>query len=722
MTLKPRFFSLIVLVILAVLTACDTAIPTPPPITINITAVSDTDALGQAVAEALAATDQANARLTETVIANNGMTLTPSSTPTITPTPSPTATRLVTTTPTLTPTDTLTPTYLPVVTSSPAPSANQSYGWLRFVNQWVGANGQAAAVPVDVYVNEDRIASAVTFGNQSNYYQVAPGAVRLSLRNADQAAADPQTSAPIATTIVDVTPGGVVSVLSMDLGTGMALYPVREDPSPLPVGKSRLTIIQANPGLPVVHVDSPDKALRLATNLKVGSIVGPFDIPGGKYTLDLNDVRSSAVTTISSVSPNLVGQVSNFLILLPPSVIGGGTITTANQWTGLTAHVKNDLGVRFINALSNLGTIQLTVGQTALDNLEISQISPSLPVPILGSPYNIYYGDGFTSLSDASTLGPYTNDPDEAADKLILLVPNEKVKTSFKAVSFSQNAPRSAINASLRFIHGLPGAVPLNLQIRPIRPPTVDANGQQQPAPTWATVGQAEYGTGTSYFSRNPETYAIRVVQSGSQTVLAELPPQQFLAGGAYDFVVVPGAQTGSAKLVMVEPSVQITQLVQGASNPTAVYEAVSGTLTALAPAQVAVTVTQTFTPTPTRTPIPTNTPRPTNTPEFRQPLLVVNPAPPNTTVGIISLIGENFQPKVQYVITLDGTQTPLVTGQVNDDGTLIESIQLPVSLSPGIHSLRVCADCRTRGVQQAAYTQFIVADPNLTPTATAQP
>ncbi len=64
-------------------------------------------------------------------------------------------------------------------------------------------------------------------------------------------------------------------------------------------------------------------------------------------------------------------------------------------------------------------------------------------------------------------------------------------------------------------------------------------------------------------------------------------------------------------QLLMVEPTVQITELVQGSGNPTAVYEAVSGTLTAVAPVQVAVTVTQTFTPTPTRTPIMTNTPRP---------------------------------------------------------------------------------------------------------------
>jgi len=558
---------------------------------------------------------------------------------------------------------------------------------------------------------------------------VTPGAVRISLRAVDQVINNPKADAPIVTTIVDVTPGGIVSVIALDLGAGLNLFPVREDASPLAVGQSRLTIIQANPGLPAVNVDILDKGLRLASNLNVGNIIGPFEIAGGNYTVDLNDAKATTISTITSLSLDLTGQVSNFLILLPPAVIGSSTITTSDQWTGLTGRVKNDLGVRFINALTNIGSVQIAIGQSVfgqavIDNLAISQVSPSLPVPLLGSRFDITSEGESAARIDSGELGPYTADTDITADKIVLLLPDEKTtsRNTFIPVTFSQNAPRSAINASLRFIHGLPGAVPLNLQIRPLRAPTTDANGQIQEPPGWATVGQAEYGTASNYFTRNPEVYAIRIVQSGSQTVLADLPPQQFLAGGIYDFVVVPGSQTGSAKLLMVEPSIQVTQLVQGSNNPTAVYEAVSGTLTAMAPQQVAVTVTQTFTPTPSRTPVPTNTPRPTNTAEFRQPLLVVNPAPPDTTIGTISLVGENFQPKLQYAITLDEGSIPILTGQVNDDGTLLESIPLPENLSPGIHSLRVCADCRPRGVQQAAYAQFIVADPRITPTATAQP
>lgn len=721
--MKSKLFLCCIGLVMALLAACDTSIPTPPPISINITAVDNTTALAQAVAEAVAATDQAHAHMTETVIANNGMTLTPSHTPTITPTPSATATRPVTATRTPTATQSLTPTYQPILTNTPAAAANRDYGWIRFLNSWVSTNAQASSVPVDVFVNEDRIARAVAFGSETNYYQVSPGAIRISLRTVNDSTNAADVPAPIVTTIVDVPPGGVVTVLAIDFGKGLNLYPVREDSSPISVGISRLTIVQANPALPTLDIDATTSRLRLASSINVGTVIGPLDLPAGEYALDLNDAKASSTTTLTSLPVNLTGQVSNILVLLPPSSLGTGSITRTLQSTGLTGRVENDLGIRFINALAAIGPIQLSVGQGVISDLGVSQVSPSVPVPVLGAPLTVSEeGDIITKLGE-DVLGPYTGDADATADKIILLLPNEQANAApYLMATFAQNAPRSAINASLRLIHGLPGAVPLNLQIRPLRALEPAVEGQPAQTPAWATVGQAEYGGASAYFSRNPEVYAVRVVQSGSQTVIAELPPQQFLAGGIYDFVVVPGAQTGSAQLLMVEPSIQITELVQGSANPTAIYEAVSGTLTAQAPAQVAVTVTSTFTATPSRTPVPTNTPRPTNTPEFRLPLLTVNPAPPNTAVDQINLVGENFQPKLQYVITLDTSNTPILTGQINDDGTLLATITLPENLDTGIHSLRVCVDCRPRGVQQAAYAQFIKADPRVTPTATAQP
>ncbi len=79
-------------------------------------------------------------------------------------------------------------------------------------------------------------------------------------------------------------------------------------------------------------------------------------------------------------------------------------------------------------------------------------------------------GEVPAKISDG-VLGPYTAATDTTDDKLILLLPDDSdtSKVGFTVVTFAQNAPRSAINASIRFIHAFPGAVPLNLQIRPLR-------------------------------------------------------------------------------------------------------------------------------------------------------------------------------------------------------------------------------------------------------------
>lgn len=73
-------------------------------------------------------------------------------------------------------------------------------------------------------------------------------------------------------------------------------------------------------------------------------------------------------------------------------------------------------------------------------------------------------------------------------------------------------------------------------------------------------------------------------------------------------------------------------------------------------------------------------------------------------------------------MITLDNGTVAIVSGRTNDDGSLLGNIPLPENLPPGLHSLRVCVDCRVRGAQQAQYAQFIIADPRVTATATAQP
>lgn len=713
------------LFVLLVLVACDSAIPSPPAVTVIITAVDDTQALQQGVAEALTGTAQVQAGLTETVFAQGGITLTPSTTPTSTAMPSITPTRFVTATRTPTATSSPTSTFSPVSTHAPAIPVTQGAGWVRVLNSRVQASGQPEALALDVFVNDERIVRQLEPGQQTNYYQVAPGAVRISLGKVDEPPTTPNGAPPLLTTVINVQAGQVISVVATGTGNGLTLYPVPEDPAPLAAGQARLTVVQFNPVLGAVNALLPDKRLELAKNLGLGSIVGPLDVPAGSYAIHFHDAAAPDQLIAALPPLQLRGQLSYLLILLPPASIEEGLIRI-QLVNSLTGRLASDVGVRFVNALPNRDSITLKLGQSDLYDLALGSVSNTIPVSGLGTPFSILAegAGGEVNLLNNATLGPWSADANKDADKIILLYPNPQVAAPLPVSmgEFDQNPPRSTINASIRLIHALSGTVPLNLQIRAIRQ-IVDENGvgRGQEETPWVPLGQAiTFATASDYFSRTPEVYEVRVLQSGSQTLIASLPAQEFLAGGVYDFVVLPGQEMGSAQLLLLQPGVQVTQLVMGIGNPTAVYEAVAATLTAAAPISTA-TPTRAASPTPTRTPVSTNTPRPSNTPDYLLPILLVNPAPPETAVDNINLRGENFQPGQPYVITLDDRVAVIISGRINDDGTLLATIPLD-NLSPGLHSLRVCVDCRVRGAQQAQYALFIVADPSVTATATAQP
>jgi hypothetical protein len=203
--------------------------------------------------------------------------------------------------------------------------------------------------------------------------------------------------------------------------------------------------------------------------------------------------------------------------------------------------------------------------------------------------------------------------------------------------------------------------------------------------------------------------------------VIDQLPAFQMSAGGTYDFVMMPDVAEGSVRLMLIQPSAQNTQESGGQAQATAVFEAVAATLTAQSPVEEA-SPTALPSPTATRTPPPTNTPRPTNTPEFAAPSVQVDPAPPNTVSSTLDIFGQHFAAKTTYTISLDNDGQAILTGSVQDDGSISETLELPPGLSAGPHVVRVCADCRLRGAQQETFAVFLVAPANLTATPTVRP
>jgi hypothetical protein len=707
-----RPYILMFVAILVLMAACETNIPDPVVI-VEITAVDDTTALAIGVADALTSTAMNPIGLTETELARLGYTLTP--TPSQTPIPSPavvTATPLPGASPTFTPSVTPTPTYAPLPTNvalSPnITEENQPAGRLRIANAWIGETAPVDA-RVDVYVNDARIARALDVRQVTAYQQVAAGAVRVDLHSAT--AADDR---PLVGLTVPIPAGGSVSLVVVDLGSGLVLIPVLEDVTPLPTGMSRLTVFQANPLLLESNLVFPQIQRELIRNLQTGQIIGPFDLPSDNYRLEFYDSFTPDALVGELPDVNLTGQVNHLMVLVPAS---SDTLTVTDQivFTSSTRLVDTDVNARFINAANQVGTVSVAWdGRVQLPNLQVGNISVPIPISSLGITLNVTNSNG--NEVAAAPFGPW---PPTDGDKIVVMLNGTGIQESSvtNIAVFSQNPSPSPIRANLRLINALPDTVPLSLQTSLVASSAAAQGGEPTPMPWEVVVANVSYGQPSNYSGRAPNLYEVRVVLTGTDTAIAAVGQFQLLAGGTYDFIVVPGSEPGSAELLVVQPDVQPGSA--SVQDPEVLQEIVAATLTAMVTPN-ANTPTPIRTPTTTITPVPTNTVHPTNTPSILPSELIIDPAPPNTAVGTFTVLGINFVPEARYTVNLDGG--PIIrNGTVNPDGTLLVAIPLPANISPGPHIVGICVDCRVGGTPQAVYGVVIVAGPNITPSPTRQ-
>ncbi|MEO8607718.1 MAG: DUF4397 domain-containing protein [Chloroflexota bacterium] len=714
--MKQRFsirkLSLMLVILLTALAACDTGVPPAPPITVVITVVPNTAALQQAVVEALDGTQQASLAQTATVFAQGGVTYTPS--PTLTPseTPTITPTRYVTSTPTPLPSDTPTPTYAPFLTTTPV-SAADAPSWVRVLHAWQDVAQTGLNTSVDVYFNDERIGRDLQLGEQTNYLQLAPGQLRVTLRDVD---ANLTTPTPLKlNNVVDIPPGVTLSLVMVDLGTGLQLLPVSEDLSPISSGLSRVTVIQANPELLPVNLLFTDDKRALASNLTSGDVLGPMEIPSKSYLLDGFNADETGQLLFTLPRLNLVSRL-NYILVMIPFRGQEQRLTDGLVFSGNTRLIDEDLNARFVNFAPNSGPLTVSVdGQAIFTNMPVGAISAAIPLSATGS--NLTVADANGRYLYYGLLGPWTADNERKSDKIVLLGDAKDASGNgiIAVNTVSQNAPRSAINANLRLIHALPGGSSLSLEILRV------SASQGSNGPTWIPLASASAGTASAYVPRTPEILDVRVVQTGTRNVIAQLQGLQILPGGMYDFVALPGTEVGSFRLELMQPIVQFTTLAIDKGDPTAIAEAVQATLTAQAPA-ISPTPTSQSTSTATPTPVATNTPRPTNTPNVLPPTLIIDPAPPDTAVNNFSLIGQNFSVGKRFVIFLDADGRELARGTVNNNGSFQMTIKIPVDVTPGPHIIQVCVDCRAGGIQQAQYTSLLVAGPNATPSPTPKP
>lgn len=718
-------FFLLAMLVAGIIASCDTNIPAPPQVTVNITLVSDQSALNDAVAAALTGTALQNVYATETALERGDITLTPTSTPTFTLTPRPpTATRVLSPTPTMTPTITPTPTFAPFAPNTPSAFESRAEGGrIRVVNAL-----QSTQYPsVDIFVEDLAIGRTVAAGEVTSYQRVLSPTVRVSIYGVNEGTQDTSIF-PIVNRVIEVPNGGGVSVIFGDFGAGLALLPVIEDMTPLDTGYARVTVVQANPRMLRSNLSISQLQRALVYNLGLGEIAGPFDIPTGEYPIGIYDADNPSLLLQMTGSHDFNNRLNYLLVFYPPPPDSDSLeIIDYQIFEGGTARTPTDIAAYFVNAASSAGPLTVILdGQVQVRALNVGDVLGPVPVSQLGNKIVV---------EDQRGQGAYTDDVplwgmgDSATDKIIILfdrIPSDLLPDTVEIGVFSRNPRPSVVGSNIRLIHGLTGTtVTLDLQIRSTNPAIINnpfgVPPSQQGNTAWSPVIQnVAFGTASDYVNRTPNVFDVRLVLSGTQSTQASLDGLQLLAGGVYDFVALPGERGGVAKLVLIEPDVQVSTLGINQADPEVIRQQVEAALTASAPA-ISVTPTVARTPTPTISPVPTNTPPPSNTPGVAIPSLLVNPAPPNAITETFVLIGENFVANRRYSINIDGG-AEVQSGNTDAQGGFQTTISLPNNSVPGLHVVRVCVDCRISGAQQEQLIAIRVADPNVTPTVTSQP
>ncbi len=680
-----RLLTWVVLIALF-LAACEAKVPTPPPVTVVVSSVDYQSALADGVALALTATAQQPAGATETQLARLGVSLTPSLTPSHTRTPlPPTPTRQVTPSRPPPPSITPSPTFAPFpVNGMDNTGGDGAAGRLRVLNAWANAS-------VDVYLNDVRISRSLPFAGATTYHELQTEAVRVTVIAGSLTLGQ----------VVAVPAGGSVSVLVADFGSGVTLRPVYEDVSALSMNASRLTVVQANPRLLRADLLLPEVQRTLAFALDVNEQAGPIDLPSRDYRIEFYDSTAPGELLTILNKLHLDSQVNYLLVLLPPPP-NATTLTDYVLFEGSAPRVNGDVGVRFVNAASQPLSVQWG-GQVQLTRLDVGSLSVPLPLPASGTKLTLTDDQQRVIAEQDITTGE--------GDQVVVIRTNE-MDRNVEIVAFSQSAPSSVLNSQLRLINALPDISALSLELR------IAGTALTPPAPAadqeWLVLlDRIPYGGASSYAGLGSELYDVRVTLAGTETIVAAMPEVQLLAGSLYDFVVVPGSESGSAHLLLVQPDVQ-TGLRLGQLDPS-VVEQVRATLTAMAPSVVSVS-SDTPTPTPTMTAVFTNTPHPTNTPSVSSPSLLVDPAPPQVAVGSFVLLGLDFVPRMDYVVSLVPSQRVLLRGITDVNGTLVADIILPANMADGLYIVRACVGCTSSGPQQEAFTVINAIFPTPSP------
>ena len=185
--------------------------------------------------------------------------------------------------------------------------------------QVVVLHASPTAPALDVFLDSARVATNLAYGQASAPVAADSGSRRLRLRQAG-------TTALLAELPVALPAGGRATIA---LVGPLASLQVRTtiDTVPLPAGRARLRFLQAaaGQGLLDLYLTAPNADLAAATptatNLDLGSLVGPFEV--GTSPIQVRLTAAGGRTLVADTGPFAVPEQTTRLLVLLEAPGGG---------------------------------------------------------------------------------------------------------------------------------------------------------------------------------------------------------------------------------------------------------------------------------------------------------------------------------------------------------------------------------------------------------------
>jgi hypothetical protein len=162
---------------------------------------------------------------------------------------------------------------------------------------------------VEVHINYDEVADEFTYGQQSDWIDFAPGAVRFTITY-DRAG----FNYAVFDAVYPAPAGNDYYVAITDALVLAGAF----DRSPVPEGSGRVVVVQGSVALPAVNVTAkgPDtKPTALATKLAYGRTSEAAVVPAGSYDVDVT-LADTGETAISVPGMKLEPNTTNVLVIM----------------------------------------------------------------------------------------------------------------------------------------------------------------------------------------------------------------------------------------------------------------------------------------------------------------------------------------------------------------------------------------------------------------------